>query len=187
MRNSAIYLLLCLAIATVCQADDLLGGHGRTNYVTLEPVQTVTIVPGRPSTVHLHFRVGNGYHINSNRPSSELLIPTIVSLKPPSDIMAGRITYPPGKNVSFPFSPEEKLNVYSEEFTVKALVSATKAALPGKFTVHGEIRYQACNDNACFPPKTVALQFNVRVGNSTGTPTSSSHTVHRGQSPHIHR
>jgi cytochrome c biogenesis DsbD-like protein len=186
MRTFGVPLSLLLFLATVCHADDLLDQPGRPKYVTLEPVQTITIVPGRPSTVQLHFRVGGGYHINSNKPSSELLIPTTVRLMPPSDIMAGRITYPPGKNVSFPFAPEEKLNVYSEEFTVKALVSATKAALPGKFTVHGEIRYQACNDNACFPPKTVPLQFNVRVGKAPPQ-TSTSHSVPRGQSPHIHR
>ena len=183
MRSSTVYLTLLLAFATACQADDLLGKPGQKNYVALEPVETISIVPGRPSTVQLHFRVGSGYHINSNHPSSELLIPTTVKLMPPTDIMAGRITYPPGKNVSFPFAPDEKLNVYSEDFTVKALVSATKAALPGKFTVHGELRYQACNDNACFPPKTMPLQFNVRVGNRT--PTHTTHTARRGQSPHI--
>jgi hypothetical protein len=185
MRSSRIYLSLSLAAGIACQADDLLDRPGQKHYVTLEPVQTVSIVPERPTTVQLHFRVGSGYHINSNRPSSELLIPTTVRLMPPSDLMAGRITYPLGKNVSFPFAPDEKLNVYSEEFTVKALVTATKAALPGKFTVHGELRYQACNDNACFPPKALPLQFNVRVGNSTGARTT--HTAHRGQSPHIRR
>ena len=185
MRSPTLYPLLLLAVGIACPADDLLGKPGQKTYVTLEPVQTVSIVPGHPSAVQLHFRVGNGYHINSNHPSSELLIPTTVKLMPPSDIMAGRITYPPGKNVSFPFAPDEKLNVYSEDFTVKALVSATKAALPGKFTVHGELRYQACNDNACFPPKTMPMQFNVRVGNSTRAHTT--HTTRRGQSPHIRR
>ena len=176
--------LLLLAVSITNRADDFLDNAGKNTYVSLDPVQTVSIVPGRPSTVQLHFRIGSGYHINSNRPGSDLLIPTTVKLMPPSDIMAGRITYPAGKNLSFPFALEEKLNVYSEEFTVKALITSTKAAMPGKFTVHGQLHYQACTNNACFPPRTLPLQFDVRVSNRV---SSTSHSTHRGQSPHIRR
>jgi hypothetical protein len=177
--------LLCLALSTNSRADDFLDTPGKSSYVSLEPVQTVVIVPGRPSTVQLHFRIGSGYHINSNRPGSELLIPTTVKLMPPTDIMTGRITYPAGKNLSFPFALEEKLNVYSEEFTVKALLTSTKVAMPGNFTVHGQLHYQACTNNACFPPKTLPLQFNVRVSRHLAASTSSS--THRGQSPPMRR
>ena len=178
--------LLLLALSTSSRADDFLDTPGKSSYVSLEPVQTVVIVPGRPSTVQLHFRIGSGYHINSNRPGSELLIPTTLKLMPGTDIMAGRITYPAGKNLSFPFALEEKLNVYSEEFTVKALITSTKAAMPGKFTVHGQLHYQACTNNACFPPKTLPLQFDVRVSRHVPSKTSTS-THHGGQSPHIRR
>lgn len=186
MRSFGLYAsLLLLSLTATSRAENFLDTPGKSSYVSLEPVQTVAIVPGRPSHVQLHFRISNGYHINSNRPGSELLVPTRVKLMPPSDIMAGRITYPPGKTLSFPFALEEKLNVYTEEFTVKALLSSTKAAMPGKFTVHGQLHYQACTNNACFPPKTLPLQFDVRV--SKHLASSGSTSMRRGQSPHIHR
>ena len=132
-------------------------------YVTFEGASPATITPGRPADVELKFRVKEGFHVNSNQPKSELLIPTTLKLEPTTNLAAENITYPPGKDISFPFDPSEKLNVYSDNFTVKARMSATKAANSGNVTVHGQLRYQACNDNACFPPKNIPVQFDVQV------------------------
>ena len=182
LLSFALMVVLCGALAG--SADDLFGKN--VGYVTVEPIETVTIVPGQPTPLELHFRIGNGSHINSNRPGSDLLIPTTVKLMPPTDIAAGRVTYPRGKDLTFPFSPEDKLNVYTEAFTVKGLLTATRTALPGRFTVHGQLHYQACNDNSCFPPKTLPLQFDVKVERASAGSTAGS-TARRGQSPHIRR
>jgi hypothetical protein len=150
-------------------------------YVSFEGSSNPTVAPGRPTQVDLHFRVQQGYHINSNHPGSELLIPTTLKLEPPSDLAAGGVVYPPGKTLSFPFDPTEKLNVYSDAFTVKARLSAAHTASTGNFTVHGQLRYQACSDNACYPPKNIPLQFDVHVVNH---PRRALHGT--PQSPHIH-
>ena len=134
-------------------------------YVTFEGASPATLTPGKPAEVELKFRVKEGFHVNSNQPKSELLIPTALKLEPPTNLAAENITYPPGKDISFPFDPNEKLNVYSDDFAVKAKLSATKAANPGNVTVHGQLRYQACSDNACFPPKNIPVQFDVQVVN----------------------
>lgn len=154
--------------------------HPAHVYVNFEGASSATVIPGKPGEVNLNFRVKDGFHVNSNKPNSELLIPTTLKLSPPSDLSAGAITFPPGKDISFPFDPSEKLNVYSDAFTVKAKLLAAQTALTGNFTVHGELRYQACSDNACYPPKTVPFQFDVHV-------TGASAKRHGGppQSPHI--
>ena len=50
-------------------------------------------------------------------------------------------------------------------------------------TIEGEFRYQACDDNACYPPKKLPIEFNVNI-----TKAGSSRTRAHGnkQSPHIH-
>jgi hypothetical protein len=150
-------------------------------YVTFEGASgEPTVTPGKPAEVELRFRVKEGFHINSNQPKSELLIPTVLKLDVPTDLAAGTITYPPGKDLSFPFDPSEKLNVYSEDFTVTAKLSAAKTASSGNFTVHGQLNYQACSDNACFPPKNIPVQFDVHVASAA----RSSHG-RTPQSPHI--
>jgi len=149
-------------------------------YVAFEGASPATITPGKPADVELKFRVKEGFHVNSNQPKSELLIPTTLKLEPPTNLAAENITYPPGKDLSVPFDPSEKLNVYSDDFTVKAKLSATKTANPGNVTVHGQLRYQACSDNACFPPKNIPVQFDVQVVNQ---PKSAHGATPR--SPHV--
>ncbi|MBV9072155.1 MAG: disulfide bond formation protein DsbC [Acidobacteria bacterium] len=171
-------LALFLLIATIgFAADEPKLAHV---YVTFEGSSAATIVPGRPTAVDLHFKVKDGFHVNSNKPKSELLIPTVLKLDLPTDLAAGGIVYPVGKDVSFPFDPSEKLNVYTGDFTVKAKLAAAHAASAGNFTVHGSLRYQACSDNACYPPRDAPVQFDVHV-------SSAASRAHRGnaQSPHI--
>ncbi len=178
MRKAALLTLL-LASASLLSATD--EPKLARMYVSFEGASNPTIAPGKPAQVDLHFRVKQGYHINSNRPRSELLIPTSLKLEPPSDLAAGGVIYPPGMDLSFPFDPSEKLSVYSGPFIVKARLSAARTANTGDFTVHGQLRYQACNDNACFPPKDIPLQFDVHVVNH---PRRALHGT--PQSPHIH-
>ena len=178
MPFKSSFLIFSLLLAcTLVAADD--NPKLARMYVSFEGASNATVVPGKPSQVELRFRVKEGFHINSNQPKSELLIPTTLKLEPPSDLASEGVTYPPGKDLSFPFDPSEKLNVYSDEFTVRAKLSADRKASPGNFTVHGQLNYQACSDNACFPPKNIPLQFDVKV--------SRPSTGHRGtpQSPHI--
>lgn len=149
-------------------------------YVSFEGASPTTVTPGKPADVELHFKVKEGFHVNSNQPKSELLIPTTLKLEPPTDLAAGSITYPPGKDLSFPFDPTEKLSVYSDDFTVTAKLSAAKSASAGNFTVRGQLRYQACSDNACYPPKNIPVQFDVQVVNQAKRAHGS-----RPQSPHL--
>ena len=137
-------------------------------YVSFEGASSATVSPSKPAEVDLTFRVKDGFHVNSNKPNSELLIPTTLKLQPPSGISSGAITFPPGKDISFPFDPSEKLNVYSDAFIVKAKLLAPLAVSAGNVTIHGELRYQACSDNACYPPKSIPFQFDVHVASTPG-------------------
>lgn len=124
---------------------------------------TVVVTPGRTSQVTLTFRVAGNFHINSHKPLDELLLPTELKLSPPTEIMISKVTYPEGELLNFPFSPETKLSVYSGDFEVTASVKPTSTAPAGTFRVHGDLKFQACNDRQCFPPKKVPIQFDVKV------------------------
>ena len=84
----------------------------------MAPSPVITVTRGRPNTVNLRFRVGTGFHVNSNQPKSEFLIPTVLKLSAPTDIVIGRVTYPAGTDMSFAFAPDDKLSVYTGEFPV---------------------------------------------------------------------
>ena len=79
----------------------------------MTPSPVVTVTRGKSNPVNLRFRVGSGFHVNSNQPKSEFLIPTVLKLSAPTDIVIGRVTYPAGSEMSFAFAPEDKLSVYT--------------------------------------------------------------------------
>ncbi len=155
--------------------------RGKAPSVTIAPVSLVTAPRAKETMVDLDFRVASGFHINSNTPKSEFLIPTKLNMNVPTDIALGKIEYPPGQDVSFPFSPDEALNVYTGDFTVKVAVHPLHSVVPGKYVMHGFLRYQACDNAQCFPPKNLPVSFEVKV---VKEPPGPSHNP--AQSPHVH-
>jgi DsbC/DsbD-like thiol-disulfide interchange protein len=177
MRSALGLACLLVAAAMAETAPDV------PSWVTPLPVATISVSSGKPVSVHLRFKVAEGYHINSNQPGSELLIPTKLQLNLPTDIGVGSIVYPKGHQLTLAIAPDQPLNVYTGEFTIAAKVSATRTATPGKYMVHGQLKYQACNDRSCFPPKLAPVEFEVKVLKRTSTSTAHN----PAQSPHAHQ
>ena len=154
---------------------------GKSPTLTMVAVPLITAQRAQATMVNLNFRVPAGYHINSNTPKSEFLIPTALKMDLPTDIILGKIEYPEGEDRSFPFSPDEKLNVYSGDFTIAVAVHPLHSVVPGKYVMHGVLRYQACDNAACYPPKNLPVNFEVKVVKEPAT-----HHANPAQSPHVH-
>src|SRR5271170_6598067 len=178
MRIIPLSALLLLS-AWACAQDDL---GPQVSAVKMAPAPLVTAVQGKPATVPLSFRVASGYHINSNQPQSEFLIPTVLKVEATTDIVIGKTTYPDGQDMSFAFAPDEKLNVYTGDFKVDVLVRPLRSVQPGKYIVRGTLKYQACDNQACYPPKQLPISFDVKIAKAPPPPTKNP-----AQSPHAHQ
>jgi hypothetical protein len=154
---------------------------GKAPSLTLVPVPLITAQRAKQTMVNLNFHVPRGYHINSNTPKSEFLIPTALKMDLPTDIVLGKIEYPPGEDATLPFSPDEKLSVYTGDFTIAVAVHPLHSVVPGKYEMRGVLRYQACDNAACYPPKSLPVIFEVKVVKEPGV-----HQANPAQSPHIH-
>jgi len=157
------------------------GQSGAAPSVAFAPVPPVTAPRAAETMVALNFRVAPGFHINSNTPKDEFLIPTALKMDVPADIALGKIEYPEGKDLSFPFMPDTKLNVYSGDFTINVAVHPLASVGPGKYVMHGVLRYQACDNAQCFPPKTLPVSFDVNVVKGAAASPKNS-----PPSPHAH-
>lgn len=105
--------------------------------------------------------VPGGLHVNSNRPNSKYAIPTSVRISAVG-AKTSAVTYPRGRNRKFQFS-EDTLNVY--EGTVSFLFNLT---VPANFKgdtvkVRAVVRYQACTDEVCYPPRDKEITLTARV------------------------
>ena len=160
--NLRIFTLLCFVSLLAYAGDDLHKPGGR-QFVSASPVSPVTLKTGASAKATLKFRVQDGYHVNSNKPYSQLLIPTVVTLTADKAVTLGKMEYPVGHDFTLAVAPDEKLNVYSGEFLVQVPIRAPRDSAAGTYTVKGELKYQACNDNSCFPPKAIPIEFQVTV------------------------
>ena len=111
----------------------------------------------KPTAVALHFRIQQNLHINSHTPRAQYLIPTVFSIPESSGVKLASASYPAGADYTLPVDPSEKLLVYSGEFTIQAHI----VAMPGDHLVEAQLHYQACDQNACMPPKTITVPIDV--------------------------
>jgi hypothetical protein len=133
---------------------------GKTKAYVTFVADSQTVPVGRRGVLELRFHVMTGFHVNSHTPKSPLLIPTVLTLQPADGVKADALEYPAGKVYSFSFDPGDKLDVYAGDFTVKLPVVAGA----GAHTVEGTLKYQACDNASCYPPKTmpVKVEFTAR-------------------------
>ena len=118
-----------------------------------------TVMAGKRGMLELKFRVDDGFHVNSHTPKSELQIPTSVSFDIAEGVKLATATYPAGQEFAFAFDPSEKLDVYTNEFVVKVPVIAAA----GEHELKGELKYQACDHAACFPPRSLPVDVVFRA------------------------
>jgi thiol:disulfide interchange protein len=150
-----IQLLLagCVLASTLVAGAQMGTPAKPKNYVTYA-AEPQTVPAGKPANVEVRFHVVDGYHVNSHTPKSELLIPTTLRLEQADGVKAGTLEYPTGKLFSFSFDPKEKVDVYAGDFTLKLPVTAAA----GDHVVNGTLKYQACDNAACYPPRTLPVQ-----------------------------
>jgi hypothetical protein len=152
MRRLLVVWLLVVG-ASRAQIGDMSSSAKPKGYVVYS-AEPQTIAAGKNAVLEVRFRVMQGYHVNSHTPKSELLIPTALTLDAASGVKAGALVYPAGQSYSFSFDPKEKLDVYAGDFTVKLPV----VAAAGEHRLAGTLRYQACDNASCYPPKTLPVQ-----------------------------
>ncbi len=184
-----ILLVLCVSLlssALVCAQEALTQDPGAPKprtFVDFVSANNIVVTPGHSAPVQFTFHVQNPYHINSSQPLTEELIPTQLHFSLPPEVAFGKLQYPAGQMMSFPFDPSTKLSVYSGDFAIKGIVIAPGQASSGTYTIHGELKYQACDNNACYPPKKLPFTFDVKVSSgSKGVPKARPTKT----SPHIH-
>ncbi|MBI4906878.1 MAG: hypothetical protein HY820_24835 [Acidobacteria bacterium] len=123
----------------------------------------VAIKKNVTTAVKLPVQLRSGYHVNSNTPSDEYLIPLKLTWTA-TPLEVETITYPVPKKEKYTFS-EKPLSVFSGDFDIVTRFKAPAGASPGMQVISGKLRYQACTDKECFPPRTVEVRLPVDIIN----------------------
>ena len=132
-----------------------LGGPAMAKEYVVYTKLPETVAANRRGTLELHFKVLPGYHVNSHTPTESFLIPTALTAPAAAGVKPGEAAYPAGETYAFSFDPKNKLSVYAGDFVVTLPVTAA----PGAHSIDATLRYQACNNASCFPPKTLPVKI----------------------------
>ena len=133
-----------------------------SGYLSAGELQKVVGKRNATVQVKIPLEVKAGFHVNSNQPSEEYLIPLKLTWTSLGALEGGTVTYPKPELEKYEFS-EKPLSVYTGDFLLVAnfKVAANAPAGPGAAT--GKLRYQACSNRACYPPKTVDITVSYSV------------------------
>ncbi len=129
-------------------------------YVSLDPA-------GRGSSFQIAvvMKIRPGFHVNAREKSEDYLIATDLKAALPTGFNNGEVSYPKGKLEKFAFS-KTPLNVYQDTVILRMPVTALANAPLGEQHVQLKLRYQACSNELCLPPVTVALDATLNVAAS---------------------
>ena len=103
----------------------------------------------------------NGYHVNSNTPAEDYLIPLRLAWTA-APFEVAETVYPKPKMEKYSFSPKP-LSVFTGDFDILTRLKVPVGVAPGPGVLVGKLRYQACNDNSCLPPKTIEVRLAYQV------------------------
>ncbi|MCK9281853.1 MAG: thioredoxin family protein [Melioribacteraceae bacterium] len=131
----------------------------------------ITSAVGGSFEVRIIADIKDGFHINSNKPKEDFLIPMVVS--------SGNKLFPIAK-VSYPTPKEELLKVspvpvsiYSGEISVALNFVVGKNVSPGDYVIPIEFNFQACDDETCFPPDVIKTNLNLKIEKGNGEAVTS--------------
>jgi hypothetical protein len=171
LQASAI-LLAAVAVAGLAGAQSF----PRADSVVMPKafVSLQAVPQGHTAEIAVVGEIARGFHVNSNTPKDDYLIPTTVTAAQlPAGLRLGAITYPKGEMKRFAFS-DAPLDVYERTFIVRLRVDVAKDAPVGPARLPLTLRYQACNDRACLPPVKLPVVVELHIA-PAGTKLQGQH------------
>jgi thiol:disulfide interchange protein DsbD len=165
LRNSIAWVISLVTIS-VCVS------YAQPQLVTVKlEKNNLKITAGKEFKVVLNASIQSGWHINSNKPNDQFLIPTTIK--------SGNKSFPIS-NIVYPQPDERKLaisekpvSVFENEIKVELTFNINKTTASGKYKIPIQFGYQGCNDETCMPPTTAVAELNIEVtgGTVTAQPT----------------
>lgn len=169
MKRFGIVLLLLISLSWAALAqnsDDVISVRLISSKNKLQP--------GKIQAIALEVSIKEPYHINSDQPTEDFLVPTIVTLTSAKGIQLAAVEFPPAviKALSFSTTP---LAIYEEKVILLSSITIPDSFSDKELTISGSIEYQACDDIACLAPQS--LDFSQTF--SMAAPGESVDSIHQ--------
>jgi hypothetical protein len=124
-------------------------------------VASATVKPG--SKISLFVDVIPDPNIHVYAPGAKDYLPIALEFeRAVPGITVGKLTYP--KSQVLFFEPlKEQVPVYQTPFRLVQEVTVATSVKPGRITLPGVLKYQACDDKICFNPVSAPISWTIEV------------------------
>ena len=146
-----------MAAALAC----LPGLSAQNNILSVQDPPPLAAKRGTVAQAKVKVSVQPGFHVNSNTPSEDYLIPLKLTWAA-APLQAGAVTYPKPQMEKYEFS-DKPISVFTGNFELTTAFQVPSKAAVGPAMATGKLHYQACNNRQCFPPKTVEVKMTVQI------------------------
>jgi thiol:disulfide interchange protein DsbD len=123
---------------------------------------TLDVQPGRSARAAISVRLPEGFHMNSDKPREENLIPITVSMEAVPAVAGATAAFPESLDLKQEGSALP-LRVFEREFAIGLQVNVAADAAAGTHKLPLRVRYQACDEKQCYLPVTAPLELNLSV------------------------
>ena len=120
------------------------------------------IKKGRVVRASVVMDIPSGLHVQSSKPLDKFLVSTKLDVETPSGMQVGPISYPRPLMRKLKFS-KGAVAVYEGRAIVRFNVTVPANYSCGSGEIKGKLRFQACNDESCFPPVTREVKMWLNV------------------------
>ena len=117
---------------------------------------------GRIIQAAVVMEIPSGYHVNANRPLNKYSIPTALKIDASGGVRVGPVMYPRAIVRKLKATNNEPLAVYEGRAILRFNVTVP-ANYQGSVSLNLHLRFQSCNDEVCFPPKTEEVNMGIDV------------------------
>ena len=132
-----------------------------------------SLQPGKPAALTVELDILSRYHINSDRPLQDYLIPTTLQFEPRPGVTFAKTTFPPAQVKKLPVS-DSPMSVFEGIVRIEAEIIPAADITLKEVVIRGSVRYQACDDRSCLPPVRQPFSLALPVGYSASSPVSSA-------------
>ena len=160
--RASLALFAAAALAAAAIPSHAAPGSVGHDALSVRPVPAVTLLRGKADTARVTVTVKEGYHVHANPASVEYLIPTTLQVRSRAGITAGKPVYPKGRQYQLKGSTD-KMSIYDGTFEIAVPVRAARTVSYGQKVLKATLRFQACDDKACFAPTTLPVEITVNV------------------------
>lgn len=153
--NIIIYVLFLFVTAILGQVEN------KEKIIDVKIINSVAkLQPGKSNRIAVELTIHEPWHVNSNKPEEDFLIPTAVNFNQTETVTFGKINYPEPQIKTFEFS-DNPLAIYNGTVYAFTTITIPPDYREKSVIVTGSVGYQACNDQSCLAPDE--LEFSQKI------------------------